>query len=145
VGAYRQVLSEHGLATNAELVVPGTFMMDSGGAAVRTLAKRFGARLEELDAIVAANDNMAIGALDALRRMGVSVRERLAVCGFDDIEEARLTEPSLTTARQPLDRIGLAAVRRVLQSPLESNHELELRVTTELVVRQSCGCAARVS
>ncbi|MEO8180539.1 MAG: substrate-binding domain-containing protein [Deltaproteobacteria bacterium] len=141
VAAYRRVLQQHGLAIQEQQLVPGDFMMESGALAVHTLAKRFGPRLEQLDAIVAANDNMAIGAMDELGGLGIAVPDRIAVVGFDDIEEARLTEPSLTTSRQPLDRIGLEAVRRVLQSRNEGD-ELELRIRTELVLRQSCGCSA---
>jgi DNA-binding LacI/PurR family transcriptional regulator len=141
VGAYRAVLQQRNLPLDDQLIVPGTFLMESGAAAVHALAKRYGARLEQLDAIVAANDNMAIGALDELGALGVSVPDRLAVVGFDDVEEARLTETALTTARQPLDRIGRAAVRRVLQARAEGE-QLEHRISTELVVRQSCGCSA---
>lgn len=141
VAAYRAVLRQHQLPVDEQLILPGNFMMESGAAAVHALAKRFGPRLEQLDAIVAANDNMAIGAMDELGGLGVAVPDRIAVVGFDDIEEARLTETGLTTARQPLDRIGREAVRRVLQARAEGE-EQELRVSTELVVRQSCGCSA---
>jgi phosphoserine phosphatase RsbU/P len=141
VTAYRAVLAHHGLAAEEHLLVRGTFMMESGALAVRSLTKRCGPRLEHLDAIVAANDNMAIGAMDELGKLGVSVPNGVAVVGFDDIEEARLIEPSLTTSRQPLDRIGTEAVRRLLQSRSEAD-ELDLRISTELVVRQSCGCSA---
>lgn len=137
VAAYRAMLAAHGLATDEQLIVPGTFMLDSGVAAVRTLTKRFGPRLEHVDAIVAANDNMAIGVMDELGRLGISVPDRVAVAGFDDIEEARLTEPSLTTSRQPVHRIGTEAVRRLLQGTDASDQ----RISTELVVRQSCGCS----
>jgi DNA-binding LacI/PurR family transcriptional regulator len=141
--AYHTLLEQHGIPAEEHCVFTGTFMMDSGAQAVRSLAKRFGARLEQLDAIVAANDNMAIGAMDELTRMGVSVPDAIAVVGFDDIEEARLTEPSLTTARQPLTRIGTEAVRRVLQEAGKGEGELDLRsISTELVVRHSCGCSA---
>ena len=141
VAAYRAMLAAHGLATDEQLIVPGTFMLDSGAAAVRTLTKRFGPRLEHVDAIVAANDNMAIGAMDELGRLGISVPDRVAVAGFDDIEESRLTEPSLTTSRQPLDRIGTEAVRRLLQGDRGTDAG-EQRISTELVVRQSCGCSS---
>ncbi|HVZ37239.1 MAG TPA: substrate-binding domain-containing protein, partial [Polyangiaceae bacterium] len=141
VGAYRAVLRQRNLAVEEQLILPGTFMMESGAAAVHALAKRFGSRLEQLDAIVAANDNMAIGAMDELGSLGVPVPDRIAVVGFDDIEEARLTETGLTTARQPLERLGREAVRRVLQTRAEGE-ELEQRISTELVVRQSCGCSA---
>jgi sigma-B regulation protein RsbU (phosphoserine phosphatase) len=141
IAAYRSVLAQHGLAADEHLLLRGTFMMESGALAVRSLVKRCGPRLEQLDAIVAANDNMAIGAMDELRSLGISVPDGVAVVGFDDIEEARLTEPSLTTSRQPLERIGMEAVRRLLQSRSETD-ELDLRISTDLVVRQSCGCSA---
>ncbi|HTV22158.1 MAG TPA: substrate-binding domain-containing protein, partial [Polyangiaceae bacterium] len=141
VGAYRATLAKHGLPADEQLVVEGNFMLESGASAVRTLIKRFGPRLEQLDAIVAANDNMAIGAMDELGRQGISVPDRIAVVGFDDIEEARLTDPSLTTSRQPLDRIGTEAVRRLLQGG-RGGADTDLRISTELVVRQSCGCSA---
>jgi DNA-binding LacI/PurR family transcriptional regulator len=140
VGAYRAVLAAHGLATDEQLIVTGNFGLESGSAAVRTLIKRTGARLEHVDAIVAANDNMAIGVMDELARVGIAVPDHVAVVGFDDIEEARLTEPSLTTSRQPLDRIGTEAVRRLLQGARASDPG-DLRISTELVVRQSCGCS----
>ena len=140
-GAYRAVLAQHGLAVEEQLRFTSNFTMEGGALAVRTLAKRLGPRLEQLEAIVAANDNMAIGAMEALVSLGISVPDRIAVVGFDDIEEARFTEPSLTTSRQPLVRIGLEAVRRLLQSRSEGD-ELELRIGTELVVRNSCGCSA---
>lgn len=140
IAAYRGMLAQHGLAADEHLLVHGNFVLESGASAVRALTKRFGARLEQLDAIVAANDNMAIGAMDELGRMGIAVPDRIALAGFDDVDEARLTEPSLTTSRQPCERIGTEAVRRLLQSR-NSTDELELRISTDLVVRQSCGCS----
>lgn len=139
IAAYRAVLAQHGLAADEHLIVHGTFMLESGASAVRTLSKRFGLRLEQIDAIVAANDNMAIGAMDELGRLGVAVPDRIALAGFDDVDEARLTEPSLTTSRQPLERLGTEAVRRLLQSR-DPGDDLELRISTDLVLRHSCGC-----
>jgi DNA-binding LacI/PurR family transcriptional regulator len=140
LGAYKSVLEEHGLTYDEQWVLPGTFMMDSGVGALHTLAQRLGPRLDSLDAIVAANDNMAIGAMNALERMGISVPDGVAVVGFDDVEESRLCEPSLTTVRQPLERVGLEAVRRLLQASGGANTPFDMRIDTELVVRQSCGC-----
>jgi sigma-B regulation protein RsbU (phosphoserine phosphatase) len=141
VAAYRAVLAQHGLPAEDHLLLRGTFLIESGARAVRSLTEHFGPRLEQLDAIVAANDNMAIGAMDELGNLGISVPDGVAVVGFDDVEEARLTEPGLTTSRQPLDRIGTEAVRCLLQSR-SGTDALDLRISTELVVRQSCGCSA---
>ena len=66
------------------------------------------------DAIVAANDNMALGAMHALRERGVRVPEDVSVAGFDDIEETRAITPSLTTVRAPWYSLGSKSVDLVL-------------------------------
>ena len=66
-------------------------------------------------AIVAGNDQIAIVALKAARSLGISVPEQLSMIGFDDIPDAALVHPALTTVRQPLAEIGAAATRRLLQ------------------------------
>jgi DNA-binding LacI/PurR family transcriptional regulator len=62
-------------------------------------------RVPKLDAVFAASDLMAVGALRALREAGRQVPEDVAVVGFDDAPVARLTVPPLTTIRQPLDEM----------------------------------------
>jgi LacI family transcriptional regulator len=90
-------------------VLVGDFLEESGGEAVRQLlADRRGA-----DAIFAANDMMAIGALLALRRAGLAVPDDIAVAGFDDIPIARLISPALTTMRVDIVSIGMRAVTRL--------------------------------
>ncbi len=97
-------------------------------------------KVSEFDAIIAANDYMAFGVVDELVRRRISVPDQLAVVGFDDITLARYHEPSLSTVRQPLDQLGREAVRllfdRLDQKPVAEANEL----STELVLRRSCGC-----
>jgi DNA-binding LacI/PurR family transcriptional regulator len=64
------------------------------------------ARNIPFDAVFAANDLMAIGALSILRRAGRRVPDDVAVVGFDDIDEAAITEPALTTVHQPAYEMG---------------------------------------
>lgn len=89
---YRQALR------GAELVATGEFTRESGEQAMAELL----ARAPDLDAVFVANDLMAIGALRTLRSAGRRVPEDVSVCGFDDIELARHTEPPLTTIHQPI-------------------------------------------
>jgi DNA-binding LacI/PurR family transcriptional regulator len=139
---YKEVLASAGLPYVPERVVIGDFERAGGRAAVRTLLKERKLSLQELDGIVAANDATALGALDELESLGVQVPDEIAVVGFDDIEESRLTVPSLTTVRQPLFEQGADAVRMVLDQ-LRTGASIKRIVRhTELVTRRSCGCLA---
>jgi sigma-B regulation protein RsbU (phosphoserine phosphatase) len=141
LSAYRSTLLEHGLSLDDRLIVSGTFMSESGNEAVRQLSQIAGLELQHLDAIVASNDAMAMGVMAGLEQHGISVPGHVRVLGFDDIEDARLMQPPLTTVRQPLERLGQEALRIALEwvhhgVPPE-RHEL----ATEPIIRRSCGCA----
>lgn len=96
----------------------------------------------DVTGIVAYNDLTAIGALRALRRAGIEVPDRISVVGFDDIEMAAWTEPSLTTIRQPTDELGRWAVNRLL-TEIQDGISDSRRVALDpvLVVRESTGPA----
>lgn len=70
-------------------------------------------RVPDLDAVVAGNDRMALGAMHALRGRGMRIPDDVAVTGFDDIEEAAWVAPPLTSVGQPLAEMGRQAVRRL--------------------------------
>lgn len=112
---YRQSLEAAGIAYLDKLVVSGNFEPSGGRDAVRTLLTERGLAVDDVDAIVAANDAMALGALEMLASLGIAAPHQVAVVGFDDVEEARFALPSLTTVRQPLYEQGRAAVRLVLE------------------------------
>ncbi|MFI9010926.1 LacI family DNA-binding transcriptional regulator [Actinosynnema sp. NPDC053489] len=88
------------------------------------------------DAFVCATDQEALVVLDVLREAGVDVPGRVAVTGFDDLLAARLAVPPLTTVRQPMEAVGRTAVRLLVQAGVGEPAPL----TTEPVVRRSCGC-----
>jgi DNA-binding LacI/PurR family transcriptional regulator/signal transduction histidine kinase/ActR/RegA family two-component response regulator len=142
---YSEVLTSCGLLPPGELVVTGDFQYESGVDAVRVLLDERGATF---DAIVAANDQMAFGAIDALRVRNIRVPRDVAIIGFDDIGEARYWAPPLTTIRQPLGQQGRLAVEVLLQRLRGERVDDVLVLPAELVVRRSCGCysdARRVS
>jgi LacI family transcriptional regulator len=93
------------------------------------------------DAVVCANDLMAIGVLQALAGGGVRVPDELSVTGFDDIFAGRLFNPALTTVHQPMRLLGERAcdrlVERIARPDLPPQVEL---LPTSLVLRKSCGC-----
>jgi LacI family transcriptional regulator len=95
-------------------------------------------------ALVASNDLMAFGAMQAVRQQGLVVGYDISITGFDDIEMASTVTPPLTTVRQPMFGMGEVAVDMLVKAsegkPLENRH---VQLNTELIVRQSTGTARR--
>lgn len=112
------------------LVRHGDYGRASGEAAMRDLL----AAEPDVDAVFAANDRMAAGALDALATAGRRVPEDVAVGGFDDSSIAESTSPALTTMRQPFDRISSEMVRLLLQL-IDGQKPAAITLPTELVRR----------
>ena len=140
--AYREVLAEYGLPLDPNLVVDGDFQEESGAAAIHTLMQE---RRVSFEAVVAASDAMAIGAMDALLSRGVRVPYDVAVVGFDDIQSARFTTAPLTTVRQPLYDEGVLAVQVLLAQMRNESVQQHAVLRTQLVTRQSCGCVPQTS
>ncbi|WP_406489799.1 LacI family DNA-binding transcriptional regulator [Streptomyces phaeochromogenes] len=131
---YRAALDRAGIAVDASLIVPGDFYQESGFTGCNALLDL----AEPPTALFAASDQMAMGAVEALRRRGLRVPEDMSVVGFDDLPEVRWSAPPLTTVRQPLAEMGKLAVRTVLR--LTRGEELDsprVELATELVVRSS--------
>jgi LacI family transcriptional regulator len=117
----------------------GWFSVQSGVDAGESLLADGAALLP--DAIVCANDQMAIGVLQALARGGVRVPEDTAVTGFDDIFPGSLLDPTLTTVHQAMRLLGERACSRLLDRIAQPDlpPQVEL-LPTQLVLRRSCGC-----
>lgn len=114
------------------LVERGDWTPGSGAAAMRRLL----ARAPQFDAVFAANDQMAAGALSVLHAAGREVPRDIAVAGFDDLRVATTTEPALTTMRQPFSRITAEAVRLLLDV-ISGEQPATIRLPVDLVVRES--------
>jgi DNA-binding LacI/PurR family transcriptional regulator len=108
---YRDALEAAGIPVRKALVAEGDFFEESGERAMRRLL----AGRPDLDAVFAASDTMAAGALRALRAAGRHVPGDVAVVGFDDAPLATHTVPTLTTIRQPLDEMAAAAARLLVR------------------------------
>jgi DNA-binding LacI/PurR family transcriptional regulator/serine phosphatase RsbU (regulator of sigma subunit) len=136
---YQQALEQHGIALDPALVLQGDFSEHSGARSMREL--RFEGK-PPFEALVAANDSMALGALAELASRGVRVPDHVLVVGFDDVPEGRWSKPSLSTLRQPLPSLADTALSHVLLQ-LAGGTPSPLTLTAgELVLRESCGCRA---
>jgi LacI family transcriptional regulator len=123
-------------------VVQGDFSEDSGVAAARTLL----ARGSLPDAVVCANDQMAIGVLRELQRAGARIPADVAVTGFDDVHATQIIDPQLTTVSQPFRDLGSRATHRLLARIDDPSLAPAVEVLpTQLVIRASCGCRPRAS
>jgi LacI family transcriptional regulator len=117
----------------------GTYTVRSGQQAGEELLARHRDALP--DAVVCANDQMAIGVLRALAAAGVRVPQQVAVVGVDDIFPGSLFDSPLTTVRQPTHTLGERACARLLERIENPALPPAVEVlATELVLRSSCGC-----
>jgi LacI family transcriptional regulator len=131
---YRQALELAGLPFDPGLVAEGRYTQQSGYIGAKRLIK------QGIDAIFAANDLTAIGAIQALQEADVRVPEDVSVVGFDDLPNAIQSKPQLTTIRQPIQHKGAMATNLLLdliEGVVDGPRQVLL--PTQLVIRQSCG------
>jgi LacI family repressor for deo operon, udp, cdd, tsx, nupC, and nupG len=136
---YQEALGETGLPFDPGLVVYGDFLVSSGSEGAEALLRL----PEPPTAIFAANDEMAIGAMQAIKRRGLSIPGDISVVGVDDIRYASFVDPPLTTVAQPLAELGRTAMDlmyRTLAAGKDAPSEPEtILLPTRLVVRGSSG------
>ncbi|MFD0576515.1 LacI family DNA-binding transcriptional regulator [Dactylosporangium darangshiense] len=129
-----------GIPVDPLLIQPGNYDADDSTAAARRL-------LESPDrptALFAANDISAIAAIEVAVAMGLRVPEDLSVVGFDNVPEAALARPPLTTVEQPIHEMGHRAIDLLIQLMHgEQTHDTHIRLSTRLVVRQSTAPVGR--
>jgi LacI family transcriptional regulator len=128
--AFRAAVTAHGLIGR---VVEGDFEMESGSRAIADLL----AKGTAFDAIFAANDNMAIGAIEALRAAGKAIPDDVAIVGFDDIPLAQ--HLGITTVRVRIAELGERAVARLLDDLINGSETGQELHAPELVIRSTTG------
>ena len=137
--AYLDALSTHNIPLDPRLVAPSDYWDEaSGRRAVRILLDQ---RRMTFEAIAAANDRLAIGAIETLQEWGIRVPYDVAVVGFDNNTDGQYITPPLTTVPYPTDAMGERAIKAILgkinADPIETDSDIQ----PSLVIRQSCGCA----
>jgi diguanylate cyclase (GGDEF)-like protein/PAS domain S-box-containing protein len=138
--AFCNVLAEYNIELDPMLVTTGDFTGDTGSSAISKLLDE---RRASFDAIIAANDIMAINAMHTLMERGIRVPEDVMIIGFDDIEDCSFITPPLTTVQQPLQRLGYEAVKEIIAFILGEKNPGKIVLPTRLVIRRSCGCVGK--
>ena len=131
---YKQALTDNGLQFNSDLLVNGDFTLKSGYQGIEEILEQ----TSNLDAVFAANDEMAVGAMRQIREQGHSIPDDIAVAGFDNISLVDYVEPRLTTVVQPVYELGQAGINALLK--LIQGKELEddnIVLDYDIVVRES--------
>lgn len=137
-GGFLSAVREHHPHAQPPVVYGGWLMETTVPMVLRLLASP-----DRPTAVFACNDNMALGVYVAAHKLGLRVPADLSVIGFDDVVEAQLASPPLTTIKQPIAEIGAAALRSLLD--LRGGHAISrrLELATELVSRGSVSAAPR--
>jgi DNA-binding LacI/PurR family transcriptional regulator len=134
LAGYRQAIDEAGMDRRPELEATGDFTQAGGADAMRRLLDA----QPDLDAVFAASDLMAAGAIGVLRSAGRRVPQDVAIVGFDDSSIAATSEPALTSVRQPIEEMGREMVRLLLeQASRPGSVPRKVILATRLVQRRS--------
>lgn len=131
---YQKALRKSGLPLDNALVAEGDFTEVGGYTCMQYLMAA------EPDAVFAASDLMAVGAMRALRQDEWPVPDRVAVIGYDDAQIAAISDPPLTTVRQPIYQLGRIAVDSLIRLLTDEDiGPMHTILSTELVLRESSG------
>jgi len=132
---YQAALKDYGIPVDPHLVLEGNFSEEDGYRLTHGILPY------QPDAIFAASDAMALGALRLLHELSIPVPQQIAVVGFDDLPFAARSQPPLTTIRQPILQTGATAAECLI-SCIEDHAQAgrpQILLPTELVIRQSSG------
>ncbi|NQV71952.1 LacI family DNA-binding transcriptional regulator [bacterium] len=131
---YVTAMKDTGVTIHPELIIPGQYTQKSGYDSVSKIL----ALAERPTAIMASNDDAAVGVMSALRDAGVSAPSEMAVTGFDDVPSAQYSTPPLTSVHVPIRQFGMAAMRLLISRLRGEPHVLQNRVLpVELRIRES--------
>ena len=129
---YENSLQKHSLPIDKSLIVEGTFTEESGYSGMKKLLPA------KPDAIFAASDQMALGAMRAIYEVGLDIPKDISIIGFDDFPLVSPARPSLTTLRQPIGQFGSEALKvliEIVENGLEPSRQVILK--SELIIRDS--------
>jgi signal transduction histidine kinase/DNA-binding response OmpR family regulator len=135
--AYHDAVGEYGLLADPRLVAWGRHLYDGGHVAMQEILGS-GA---PFSAVLASNDESALGAMRALQEVGRRIPGDVAIVGFDDRPESAVHKPALSSVRIPLRKMGYRAVESLVRYITGQSENIEsARIATRLVARESCGC-----
>lgn len=134
LAGHKRALAEYGLDFTPNLMVEGNYMVPSGYKALQEIFKRG----VDFSAVVCANDEMAVGAMEVLRERGLSVPGDISVVGFDNVRWAPFLSPKLTSVNYPIREMGAMASRWTRKHVYDDNSvAIQTSFEPELVIRES--------
>jgi LacI family transcriptional regulator len=135
---YLSVLAQSGLPIEQQLLLTGNYSRKSGYELANQLTELICSG--QVDSVFAANDRMAIGAMQGLREHGLEAGRDYALCGYDDADAARMASPQLTSVAVPFQEMGRKAASLVLGGGSEgTNASRSTVLPVQLVIRESTG------
>ncbi|GAA0176639.1 LacI family DNA-binding transcriptional regulator [Clostridium sediminicola] len=135
---YKRALEKYGIGYSDSLVQHGDFSIESGYKSTKKLINLS----SDITGIIAANDLMAIGAINYLNFKGYKISDDISIVGFDDIELASSITPKLTTVSYPLQKMSKLALESIIKriSNADSDYE-SVHLFAKLIIRESTGVA----
>lgn len=119
--------------------------MSQGYESGYKLGQTFHLLEDKPEAFFVYNDSSALGFISAIQDLGYSVPEDVAIVGFDDIEQAKYSKVPLTTIHQPIEKIGAAAIDKLLDIIEGKKPEIRSILKPHLIVRESCGAKMKTA
>ncbi|MDA3900201.1 MAG: substrate-binding domain-containing protein [Spirochaetes bacterium] len=135
--AYYETLQEHNLPFDENLIFHGDFKPEMGEKAIHHY---FVENNYDIDAIVFANDEMAVRASCGADKHGINIPDDVAITGFDDTEQSRFLDSPLTTVHQPLYDMAYTGIELLIKSINNETVPLITEMLTYMITRYSCGC-----
>jgi LacI family transcriptional regulator len=133
LAGFLDALNSAGLPVDDNLIIPGDYTRVGGRKAMAELLNR----PDPPTAVVCANDLSALGALEEAQLRGHKVPQSISIVGFDDIDEAALASPPLTTIRLPPHEIGVVAAEKLIERLKGREESSSTFIKGELIVRES--------
>ncbi|SMC35932.1 diguanylate cyclase (GGDEF) domain-containing protein [Oscillospiraceae bacterium] len=143
IGAMRKAMEENGLTFDPDKIYYGNLWRDCGEDALDAILKAYEGTDRRLpDAIVCANDFMAIGVAAACRRRGIEIPGDVLLTGFDGVDAASQGFPSITTSKQPFFKMGYQSILTLLDIFAGKKFDEDVKIIGDIQLNQSCGCAS---
>ena len=137
--AYRAALKAHSIAIDPNLIIGGNY---DRSLARQAMEEFLANNPPSFDAVFAGDDDLAVSVISALQSAGFKIPADVAVVGFDDSRLSALLVPPLTTIHAPTEEVGRVAGQQLLKLLHNQPADCTTVLPTEVVIRQSCGCAA---
>lgn len=135
--AFIKVLEDYHLSFKDENLYIGNFTLESGIHAAQKMQEKG----VQADAIVCANDNMAVGVLEYFKMVGVKIPEDIRLAGFDNSETAVYSTPAITSIDRNPHELGYRSIHQMLRI-IDGEKDENSRISAEVSCRESCGCGS---